>query len=362
MNPKKVLIIRFSSIGDIVLTAPAIARLHEAWPDAEIHLLTKKAFLPLWRGDRRVRARAFDPEGAHFGLPGLLRFLGELEEEGYDWIIDLHGTPKSRALAAVLGVPMSRYDKASLARRLYVRTKRFPGEPVHVARRYVRALAPLGIETEGPLDARIPAAGRDLQSVKNTLGAVGIQGRNLIAIVPGSQWATKQWGLDRYTELVDRLNARGFWVGIVGSKAERDDCERIAEGRRALNFAGLYDLGETLALLHHCGLVVSNDSGPMHMASAAGCDVIALFGSTTPPLGFAPLAARHTVLQVDELTCRPCSPHGRAACPQGHLRCMRDLTVDRVWAEVERYLGPPPPPDSAPAEDEGIFHLGSLSD
>ena len=361
MTPQKILVIRFSSIGDVVLTAPAIHALHEQFPAAEIHLLTKKAVAPVWKGDERVNVRFFDPDDRHFGLPGFFRFLAELRAEKYDVVVDLHGLPKVRALTFALGRPALHYDKASMARRRYVKTKRPPAEIVHSARRYVRALAPLGIDPEQPL---VPAIGVDERAAKHVgslVGPVGIKGRMLVGIAPGSQWFTKQWGWENFDAIVRRLSDQGQWVALVGGKDERDRCEQLAQGRKALNFAGLLNLQETLALMDFCRLFVSNDSGPMHMAGARGADVIALFGSTTKELGFWPLAPRSAILEVQGLACRPCDPHGRAACPEGHFRCMRELSVDRVWSEIQTFLGPPPqsPPPAGGSDDEGLFHFGN---
>lgn len=359
MELHKILIIRFSSIGDVALVAPAVAAIKARYPQAEIHLLTKKAMAPVWSGDTRVRVRFYDGDDAHFGLPGFRKFITELRAEHFDAVVDLHALPKSRMLAWAIGENVMRYQKNSLARRFYVATKILPNEPVHTARRYVRALAPLGIDTEAPLDARIDAAETARNRVGNMVQAVGLRGRSLVALAPGSQWATKQWGWVNFAELVNRLHARGDWVALVGGKADRDRCEELAAGKRALNFAGLLDLQETLALMDYCKLLVTNDSGPMHLAGARQTDVIAIFGSTTRALGFWPLAPKFSVLEVDDLECRPCAPHGRDACPKGHFRCMHLVSVNRVWAEVEKYLGPPPSDDKGPEDNEGVFFLGS---
>lgn len=358
MAPRKILLIRFSSLGDVVLTAPAIAALHATFPHDELHLLTKKTYAPLWQADPRVKTRFFDPQEAHFGLPGFIRFLRELAAEHYDWVVDLHALPKTRALTAWLGRPTVRYDKAAWQRRRYVITHRPPREVVHVARRYVRALAPLGVNPDFPIRPEIAVSSRARERVGGMVQAVGVRGRTLVALAPGAQWETKQWGWDRYAMIAERLNARGHWVALVGGKEDRDRCEIIAAGRRVLNFAGLLDLPETMALMDFCRLVVSNDSGPMHMAAARGAAVIGLFGSTTRELGFWPLAEEASVLAVGALPCRPCSTHGRKRCPAGHFRCMRDLTVDRVWAEVEKYLGPAPLASPTHGDETGIFYLG----
>jgi heptosyltransferase-2 len=358
MTHRKFLLIRFSSIGDVVLVAPVVAALKDKFPDAEIHLLTKKGIAPVWSGDPRVKVRSFDPENAHFGLPGFTRYVNELRAEKYDVVIDLHGLPKTRALTVALGAKTLRYAKASWARRSYVRTKKVPADVIHTARRYVRTLAPLGVNTELPLIPTIEVSERARNHVGSMVQGVGINGREMVAIAPGSQWETKQWGWEKFAQLVDRLNARGTWVALVGGKDERDRCEEMAMGKKALNFAGLLNLQETLALMDFCRLMVTNDSGPMHMAGARGADVIAIFGSTTRELGFWPLAPKSSIIDVANLPCRPCSPHGREACPEGHFKCMRDIEVDRVWNEIERFLGPPPPPPTAGGDDEGIFYLG----
>jgi ADP-heptose:LPS heptosyltransferase len=218
---KKFLIIRFSSIGDVVLTAPAVAALHEAFPGARIDLLTKKHIATIWKGDPRVNVRSFDPDDAHYGLPGFFRFLSELRAERYDAVIDLHGLPKVRALCLALGRPTYRYDKASVARRRYVKTKKPPAEIVHSSRRYVRALAPLGVDPGGPLNPEILVSEKAREAVGKYVSALNIRGRQLVAIAPSSQWETKQWGWERFGELIPRLNAKGLWVALVGGPEEK---------------------------------------------------------------------------------------------------------------------------------------------
>ena len=358
MEARKILFIRLSSIGDVTLLAPAVAALKQRYPEAELHLLTRKHLAPLWNADPRVTVRFFDAAGEHYGLPGFFRFLKALRAEEYDVVVDLHGLPKTWLLSRLLGARVLRYDKAAVQRRRYVATGRGPENPVHVSRRYVRALAPLGVETEGMLDPHIEVAERARETSGTMVQAVGIRGRTIIGIAPGSQWATKQWGWERYDELVRRLNEQGHWVALIGGKEDRDRCEEIAAGRQVLNFAGLLNLSETLALMDFCRLVVSTDSGPMHMAGARGADVIGIFGSTTPALGFWPLAAQSSVVEVDDLSCRPCSPHGRETCPKGHFRCMQDIAVERVWDEVQRFLGPPPSPGDGDEGDSGDDNEG----
>ncbi len=358
MSPRKFLLIRFSSIGDIVLTAPAVAALHARFPDARIDLLTKKAFADVWSGDPRVRVRSFDPDHQHFGLPGFFRFVGELRAEKYYFVIDLHDLPKTRSLTAALGRPVLRYHKAGFARRRYVANKR-PPKMAHTARRYVNALSPLGIDPDAPLDPHIEVTDAALKRIGQMIGALQIADREIVGLAPGSQWATKQWGWKNFDEIVARLHNTGRWVALFGSKAEQMQCEELAMGRNVLNFAGMLSLQETMAALSFCRLLLTNDSGPMHMAGARGCDVVSIFGSTTPALGFSPLAPKARIVQVEELECRPCSPHGKAECPLGHFKCMNDISVDQVWEAIGDTLRAQAKSaaDDDQASDEGLFHF-----
>ncbi len=158
-----------------------------------------------------------------------------------------------------------------------------------------------------------------------------------VALAPGSIWGTKRWPY--YPALAARLGER-IAVVVVGSKDDVGLGEQIVaavrpSGREAVNACGRLTLRESAALIGRASALVTNDSAPLHLATAMGTPIIALFGPTVTEFGFGPLRAGDVALGVDELQCRPCSPHGPPQCPLGHHRCMRELTVEAVIAAIE---------------------------
>jgi heptosyltransferase-2 len=159
----------------------------------------------------------------------------------------------------------------------------------------------------------------------------------LAGVHPGSAWATKRWLPERFAELCVRLKADGFTPVLVGGPDDRALGARIAQDSGALDLVGRTDLEELKALMGRLSVFVTNDSGPMHLAAAAGVPVVAIFGATTRELGFFPYGPGHRVVEAD-LACRPCGLHGARACPEGHFLCMRLLTVDQVHAACRALL------------------------
>jgi heptosyltransferase-2 len=170
------------------------------------------------------------------------------------------------------------------------------------------------------------------------LAAAGVKpGDRLAGVHPGAAWATKRWLPERFAELCRRLKAAGLTPVLVGGPGDAALGAEIAAASGAADLVGRTDLVELKELTGRLSLFVTNDSGPMHLAAAAGVPVVALFGATTRELGFFPYGAGHQVVEAD-LACRPCGLHGGRACPEGHFLCMRLLTVDRVEAACRAAL------------------------
>ena len=155
------------------------------------------------------------------------------------------------------------------------------------------------------------------------------KGTVLVGMNPGSVWNTKRWLPERFAELCVRLRADGLIPVLIGGAEDKALGARIAQDGGALDLTGKTDLEELKALMGRLSVFVTNDSGPMHLAAAAGVPVVAIFGATTRELGFFPYGPGHRVVEVD-LACRPCGLHGASKCPEGHFLCMRLLTVDQV--------------------------------
>jgi len=162
------------------------------------------------------------------------------------------------------------------------------------------------------------------------LAAAGIApGARLAGVHPGAAWATKRWLPERFAELCRRLKSEGLTPVLIGGPGDAALGAEIAAASGAADLVGKTDLEELKSLMGRLSLFVTNDSGPMHLAAAAGVPVVAIFGATTRELGFFPYGAGHRVVEAD-LACRPCGLHGAKACPEGHFLCMRLLSVDQV--------------------------------
>lgn len=322
--PRKILLIRFSSIGDVVLTTPVISSLRACHPDAEIHFLTKAANAPLL---------TFHP-----GIGKLHLFTGDMGEtlrglraEKFDYVIDLHSSIRSRWLRLRLGVRGTRYRKGSLRTRLYTRFRIGSPEPIHVVERYEETLAKAGCNRTGfPLGIFLEPVAEKAAAEKVRLTAGG---GACIAVNLGGKFATKKWIPERYATLLNQL---GTPVVLLGGASEAKEATLIAGCLQVpvINAVNQASLGESMALLKACSLVISHDSGLMHVAAAFGKPIVSIWGHSLPAFGFTPWKTKSVIVETEGLACRPCSKLGYDACPKGHFKCMNNITVEQVIAAI----------------------------
>lgn len=335
----KTLIIRLSSVGDIVLSTPLIRGLRHRMPQAQIDYLVRTDYADLLQGNPHLSRLIEFPRGGT--LDDLHRLRTQIAGERYDLIIDIHGSLRSRLLCRGMK-NVVRLRKRALARFVLVHFRKdvyplFGGSPP-VAQRYFEPLAPWAVtdDGEGPElfpseDARARAA-----SILRTLDE-RVSG-NVIGICPSARHFTKIWPSERFAESAAMLGVRhGAGIVVFGSAAEADRCAAIvtyltsaAPSVPVVNTAGMLSLSETAAAMDHCRIIVTNDSGLMHIAAARKRRIAAIFGSTVRQFGFFPPAGTSIVLETHGLDCRPCTPIGRASCPRGHFRCMLDITPARL--------------------------------
>jgi lipopolysaccharide heptosyltransferase II len=324
------LAVRFSSIGDVLLTTPLLRAIRRRYPAARLTLLTKESFVPLVSHN-----------------PNLTRVIGltrkrsirdlaaELRAEQYTHLLDLHDNLRTRLLRLLVQGNWTSYPKHRLARSILIHTKHDTYRDRRpVAERYFSAAAALQVEPDGgPPDLVLgPEAEMRVASwLKERLPG----GSRPIALAPGAAHATKRWPAEHWMTLIERLTANRSRVVLVGGEddvALAAELESQAPGR-VLNAAGRFGLQETAALLKSASALVSGDTGVMHMASAVGTPLIALFGPTVGQFGFFPYTDRARVLELP-LDCRPCSSKGGPRCPLGHHRCLRDLTPEQVFGAL----------------------------
>lgn len=321
----KFLLVRLSSIGDVVLTTPLIRALAECYPQAEIHFLTKAPYVPLLAHHPLLKAVHVWPPG-----PELLR-------ERWEAVIDLQKNLRTLPLRWRLRYRrFTTFPKENLRKWLMVRGWGW-WSLRHVVLRYGEALRPWGISPGalGPLEVHVPAAVQD--RVEEELAAKGWEAEWL-AIGLGGTYATKRWPPVYYREF---LRLWGRPVALLGGPSERSLAEELASQavQPVLVAAGRYDLLQTAALIGRAPLLLTHDTGTAHLAAAMGTPVVVLWGNTVPEFGMGPWRVPSLNVEARGLRCRPCSKLGYATCPHGHHDCMRSLTPAYVLARVEAFYG-----------------------
>lgn len=331
--PPSILLVRFGAIGDVLLLTPLLRALRQRHPEATITVLTKAPFAPLLSHNPRVtEVIGWEP------ATGLAAVAKELRARGFSHRLDLHGSLRSRALRFRVGGRWTGYPKHRTARTILIRTKRdVYRDRRPVTERYFDAARDLQVvPDQGSLELFLPRPTVD--AARGFLAERGFAlGRQLIAIGPGAAHFTKRWPIHHWIALARRLVENGNDVVVVGGTAETGLGDGIAEavGAGAASAAGTFDLPGTAAVLKHARALVAGDTGVMHLATAVGTPVVALFGPTVEAFGFFPYHAKAIVLQRD-LACRPCSAQGGPACPLKHHRCLQDLQADEVLEALRR--------------------------
>lgn len=328
----RIAVVRFSSMGDILLTTPLLRALRLRHPAARITYVTKAGFVPLLAFNPRVdEVLGYDPARP------LRQLAAALRERGVTHGLDLHGSLRSLRLRRLAGGRWRGYPKRRVPRTALIRLKRnLYRDRRHVVERYFDAARDLDVAPDdGGLEVFLS---RDTQTkARQFLSATGIgQERTLVAVAPGAAHATKRWPVGHWQRLVGELVGR-YDVVVVGGPDDVALADAVAEagGPRATSAAGRFDPGGSAALLKEARCAVSGDTGLMHLATAVGTPVVALFGPTVEAFGFFPWRARATVLQRD-LPCRPCSSHGSARCPIGTHECLVGIAADEVADAVRR--------------------------
>jgi heptosyltransferase-2 len=342
----KTLVIRFSSIGDIVLTTPLLRVLRARFPDGQIDFVTKTEFSELVRSNHNLNLTyEYD---ASTGVQGLVALGRRLRKERYTLVVDAHNSLRSRLLRMMLQpATVVTPDKRLFARFMLVHVKKnLYGTPVSVADRYIEPLRNFGIQPDGKgPELHIPD--EILFGVSGKIAKLRLHRfERVIGLCPSAKHETKRWPAERFAALGVRLtesqSAKILLFGgsedaaLTSSIAARIAAEHGEES--VTDFSGTFSLLETAAAMEFCDVVVTNDTGLMHLASAMGRSLVAIFGSTVREFGFFPFGERSIVEEVDGLPCRPCSHIGRRKCPERHFRCMLDIEVERVKMRVDELL------------------------
>jgi len=332
----KILIIRFSSIGDIVLTTPVVRVLKTQLDNPEIHYATKKQFAGLLTENPYV-------DKVHILDAKLWPLIKTLREEKFDCIVDLHNNLRTRIIKLSMNVKAYSFDKLNWEKWLLVNLKinRLPS--LHIVDRYLAAAIPLGIKNDSlGLDYFIP------QQDEVPIEWIPLTHRNgYVAYAIGGQHGTKKLPVKRMIELCDKINrpiillggkedfSDGEQVRLFFEKSERsssDDNEHLSAtlDKRSViyNACGKFNLNQSASIVKKATHVFTHDTGMMHVAAAFKKEVFSIWGNTIPLFGMYPYRTKFTVLENNKLDCRPCSKIGYNKCPKGHFNCMQKIVFD----------------------------------
>jgi lipopolysaccharide heptosyltransferase II len=346
MMISKILVIKLRAIGDVVLSTAVLPSLRNAHPRAEIHFLTEKPCVDVLSGNPhvdRILTVPEDPWEKPFGTAswaGFFRFLSGFRDKHYDLVLDLFGNPRSAWLTWFSGAPVRagfdfRGRKAAYTLKIEPR-----GDRVHEVEFNLDAVRALGLPV---IDAKpyFPFGEAEKDTVLNWMRRNGLDhGAFPVALHTWGSWPAKRWAAERFAELADRLAGRyGAKIILLWGPGEKTQAETV---RKLTTCGAVLAPGMTLkemgALLSLCGLVVANDSGPMHIAAAVGTPTVGIFGPTNPKLQ-GPYGEGHAAVFREGLACLGCN---RLECPD--LECMKSLSVDDVVSQIDKCIGRSLPP------------------
>ncbi|MCX6224468.1 MAG: glycosyltransferase family 9 protein [Bacteroidia bacterium] len=336
---KRILVLRFSSMGDVLLTLPAMVGILNSNTDLELVFITRKKFAPYFAGIDRLIVIPFDPRGNHKGLPGIFRLFREIRHYRFKKAVDLHGVLRTHLLDILLlftGCQIYRIRKHRKLRRYILKHKK-PGMSVpNTVDRYMSVFGKAGLAGEISANA-FPVA-------NETSGQARIKtGVFRAGIAPVSKHTTKNWGLKNVARLISLLNLKyPVEIHLFGGPEDHAGMESLS-GPNVFNHAGAINPAEEISLIRTLDVFITMDSANMHLASLAGIPTVSIWGATDPRLGFAPIYQPDDyAIHADpsEVICRPCSVYGEIPCKRSDspMICMNSIKPEQVFDKIYKIL------------------------
>lgn len=324
---QRILVIRFSSIGDIVLTSPVVRVLRAKFPSADIRFVTKGQYAELVESNSNL-------DGV-FKLEGSLKDLSkELKLFQPNLVVDLHHNLRTSILRALIGGKWLSFQKLNVAKWLKVNLKIDRLPEVHVVERYLETLKPLGIQSDGKgLDFFFPNSFQEPTIPKAF--------ENAVAVVVGAKFATKRLPQEKLVELCNKLGQSVILIGgpedvVIASGVENESKAKI------WNVCGKLSLMESASIIKRSGMAITPDTGMMHIAAALGKKIVSIWGNTIPVFGMYPYLPQNSddfyISEVPKLNCRPCSKIGYDKCPKGHFKCMNEQDIETITRKTHQFL------------------------
>jgi len=330
----KFLIIRFSSIGDIVLTTPVVRCVKKQVLTAEVHYLTKHSFQKIVEPNPYI-------DKIHYLQHDLDELIRQLKKEDFDYVIDLHHNLRTLKIKKALAKKSFCFNKLNIKKWIYTNFKWNTLPEIHIVDRYLETVRPFGVINDGAgLDYFIA----EQDKIKETDIPVSHHA-GYIGVVIGAAHETKKLPVDRLLQLCSSIQHP---IILLGGKEDRENGIKIATADpvKIYNACGQFNLNESADLINRAKLIITHDTGLMHIAAAFKKPVISIWGNTVPSFGMYPYYGNEStnssyfdIFQVNGLQCRPCSKIGYRKCPRGHFKCMKKQDINELVKKTEERLG-----------------------
>ncbi|MGB7061616.1 MAG: lipopolysaccharide heptosyltransferase II [Candidatus Zixiibacteriota bacterium] len=335
MRHKRILIIQTAFIGDVILCTPLIKGLKKTFPDSFISFLLIPETENVLENNPHLSEILVYDKRKNKGIGSFLQIIIRVKQGEFDLAVIPHRSLRSALLAYLSRIPVRIGFDKSTGSFLFTRQVVYNNN-VHEVDRNLSLLLDFSSRLKDTSPELFPSS-EDFSYARKLLSDSGItEGDKIVCVAPCSVWATKRWLPERFAEVADLLlrEARAKVI-FLGSEEDRALCEKTANSmtERPAVLAGKTSVLQSAAIVSFCKVILSNDSAPVHIASAMKIPAVAIFGSTVPEFGFAPYGVNHVIIQK-KMECRPCGIHGKRKCPKEHFRCMREITTEEVFQAV----------------------------
>ncbi len=379
-SPKHILVAQTIYLGDLVLSTPLLDALRQNFPEARITVLVNSGLEPVLANNPAVdEVIGFEKAGAHSGFVGLLKLADRLRQGHIDTAFVLPGSIRTALAVRLARIPRRIGTSLSTGMALFEKEVRYPAESrksmqglfaltldtlwrglgrdrsfisetytdvVHLdpsrsaMARHLQLLEPLGVTAgDQTLRPRLFPGERERDNVAALLAPLA--GKKLVALAPGSRWKTKRWPKEHFAALAQMVLEEGCGVVLVGGtedRVEADFVESTIDHAAALNVCGLLTELESCELLRRCSVLVSNDSAPVHLAAAMEIPEIVILGPTVSKFGFVVPSPKLRILELNYLSCRPCTPHGGERCPIGTHECLTNIAPRLALEAIHEFV------------------------
>lgn len=323
----RILVINTAFLGDAILGTPLVRALKELYPNALIDIVLIPQTAAIYKHNPHINEiYLFDKRNRLKRMASFWGLIGVLRKNRYRMAISTHVHLSTTMIMQLSSIPM----RVGFRRLKGLTAAVTVEKGLQVVKRNLKLMRPF-TKREFTHHTELFWDQTTQDQSEAFIQEHQLDTNKLIALAPGSVWATKRWLPEHFAQVVSSLTEAGFQCVLVGGKEDKALCAMIITESKtdAVNAAGSFNILGSAALIKSCRLLISNDSAPLHLANAVGTKVLAVFGPTVKRFGFFPIGAEDRVLEID-LDCRPCGKHGHQKCPLKHFRCMREILPEMV--------------------------------